>query len=107
MPVLQNLVQSEDVVDTTLTGSKPSLVLTAKMWSIQPRPGLKPAWFSRVGRCGRYNLDRGPRPAWFSRVHNPRAADNRRSMVLARSLEAMLIKLVPLWFSQEDLSPFS
>ncbi|CAH8570473.1 unnamed protein product [Schistosoma guineensis] len=56
------------------------------MWSMQPRPGLKPAWFSRV--C------------------SSRVLVRRLIIIEASILDTMFVRLIPLWLSQDDFDPF-
>lgn len=57
-----------------------------KIWSIQHWPGREPV-------C-------------FSRTHAPWVLDNRQRIMPVNVLNAILTKLILLWFSQEYLSPF-
>lgn len=52
-------------------------------FAIQPRPGRK--------------------LAWFSRIHISRVQDNRWRIILPSSFDGVLTRLIPLWFSHGDL----
>ncbi|CAH8551308.1 unnamed protein product [Schistosoma curassoni] len=56
------------------------------MWLMQPRPGLKPAGFSRV--C------------------SSRALVRRPIIIEASILDTISVKLIPLWLSQDNFTPF-
>lgn len=44
--------------------------------------------------------------AWFLCIHLPRAVDNRRRIIQTNIWDAVLTKLIPRWFSHEELPSF-
>nr|CAH8871588.1 unnamed protein product [Trichobilharzia regenti] len=45
-------------------------------------------------------------PAWLSRVCSSRAPLSPHMIIEPRNSDTILVKLVPVWFSQGNLSPF-